>query len=198
MLNAEGQKIGGMIWEKTISGDRYVHKDISYFDDGSVYEEASFHYQLDPLTFDSVQVEIQTPSARMNVNFRIDDKRIIGPLIVTRDTNRRVLPIDSLFEFDIVRPEIYSLIHSMIFENVTELSLRVFSPEGLAVAEARVINLGKETIDEGYGKFDCTKVELKGGGVIPDNIIWISENPRRIVKVYVQEPALSIILVQVN
>ncbi|MEQ8425557.1 MAG: hypothetical protein RIA63_12660 [Cyclobacteriaceae bacterium] len=197
MLNAAGEKVGGMIWEKNISDNRYVHNDISYFDDGSVYEEASFHFSLDPLAMDSVQIDMQTSAANATVNFKIDHKKVTGPLVITRGTNERVIPVDSLFEFDVVRPEIYSLIHSLDFTNVTEIPMKVFSPEGLAVAEAKITNMGKETLDAGYGKYECIKLNLDGGGVIPDNVIWINESPKRIVKVYVPGPELDIVLVKV-
>lgn len=195
MLNSKGEKVGGMIWNKTIANNKYIHKDISYFDDGSVYEEASFFYSLTPLSVDSIQIAMQIPTANLDINYGITGKKINGTFIVSRDSTERLINLDSLYTYDIHRPEIYSLIHSLNFDSITQFPLRVFSPEGLSIADAELTYLGNESVDEGYGEYECIKVELKGGGIIPDNIIWISKDPRRIVKVYVPEPALNIVLV---
>ncbi|MEP2670670.1 MAG: hypothetical protein ABJH04_16825 [Cyclobacteriaceae bacterium] len=195
MFNPKGEKVGGMVWNKTIANDKYVHKDISYFDDGSVYEEASFFYSLNPLSSDSIQISMQVPTAALDINYSIDGKNVKGTYVISRDSTERLINLDSLYNYDILRPEIYSLIHSLNFDSVTQFPIKVFSPEGMSVADAEITYLGREIVDEGYGKFDCLKVELKGGGIIPDNILWINEEPRRIVRVYVPEPELNIVLV---
>lgn len=194
MLDMEGRKVGGMIWEKEISGNSYVHNDVSYFDDGSIYEEASFYYNLVPLAIDSVQIVMKMSTAQLVVNYKIEGKRVLGTFKVVRDTSEQLIKIDSVYTYDILRPEIYSLLHSISFDSVNTFPLRVFSPEGLAIADAEISILGKETVDEGYGTFECTKIALDGGGVIPDNTIWVSEDPRRIVKVIVPGAKLNIVL----
>ncbi|MEQ9413989.1 MAG: hypothetical protein RIF39_09165 [Cyclobacteriaceae bacterium] len=198
MINSKGEKIGGMIWDKTIANDKYIHRDISYFDDGSVYEEASFFYNLNPLSIDSIQIAMQMPTAALDINYGIDGKKVKGTYVISRDSTERLIHLDSLYTYDILRPEIYSFIHSLNFDSVTQFPIKVFSPEGMSVTNAEITHLGREMVDEGYGKFNCIKVELNGGGIIPDNIIWISENPRRIVRVYVPGPELNIVLVRSN
>ena len=196
MFNTSGEKVGGMLWEKSISETTYIHKDVSYFDDGSVYEEAIFSFSLNPLKIRAVQMDMKTQAANAAVDFQIEDKNIKGPFTITRDTSERIMQIDSVFDFDVVRSEIYSMIHSLEFEEQKEIPFNVLSELGLAIAKAKVTMMGREKIDTGYGEFQTIKLDLNGGGVIPDNTIWINESPRRIVKVHVPGPDLDVILVK--
>lgn len=198
MLNQSGEKVGGMIWEKHREANRYVHNDVSYFDDGSIYEEASFLFTLDPLTIDSIVTDMKTPSASMSINFAMNNKKVTGPALVKRDTSERSIAIDSLLQYDVAREEIYSLIHCIQLENLTEMKLRVLNSLGLTIANATITLRGKESLTTPYGTYKTFKLDLNGGGVIPDNIIWIQESPRKIVKVKVGQPELEVLLAKTS
>jgi len=198
MVNPSGDKVGGMIWEKHRNGNRYVHNDVSYFDDGSVYEEASFLFSLDPLTIDSIITDMKTPAATMSIRFGMQGKRISGPVQMKRDTNARMIAVDSVLQFDMAREEIYSLIHCLQLESFKEMKLKVLNPLGLAIADASIKFVGKESLTTNYGSYETFKLDLNGGGIIPDNIIWIQDKPRKIIKVKVREPELEIVLAKTS
>lgn len=196
IINGTGDKVGSMVWEKSIIDNTYLMKDYSKFDDGSVNENADFYFNLDSMKMSKVAIDMATSDGGFNLNLAFNNQNVIGKVQVNRNETERIIDIDTTFNFDLVRSEIYMMLHTLDVTKKIKVPFNTLVPSGVTVAKTSIELLGPEEITVPAGTFEATKIELKGGGKMPDNTIWVSNNsPRRIVKVTVDEQDLDIVLV---
>jgi hypothetical protein len=194
IINGTGDKVGSMVWEKSIQDNTYLMKDYSKFDDGSVDETASLYINLDSMKTLKVETDMAFPNGGSNLNFAFNNQTITGKYIINRDSSERTIDIDTTFNYNIVRGEIYMLLHALDIK--TKTNFNTFVSTSMTVANSSIEVLGSEEITVPEGIFEATKIELKGGGKLPDNTIWVSNNsPKIIVKATVEGQDLDIVLV---
>ncbi|MEO9483640.1 MAG: DUF3108 domain-containing protein [Ekhidna sp.] len=195
MLDKTGTKVGSMIFGTYFENGKLVSRDTSSFDDGSVYEEAEFVFDTGRFELEDVSIAMQINTTKLNVDFNATDKQVRGLYRITRDTINDY-PVDSLYQYDVVRSELYMLMQTLDYTAGDTIDMKVLIPTSMTVSDASLHYLQDETVTTPAGTFDCTVVHLMTDGKMPQNRIWIAkEKPAKIVKFNVPASALSIELV---
>lgn len=196
MINPQGDKVGAM--EVTISktAEKITFFDISQFDDGSIYEEATYHMDLESLNTETVDVDMTTTAAQMIAKLTTIDKQISGTYKIIQGGNEREIPVDSLFDYDLVRAEIFTYIGALVPTDTMSRELKVFSSLSGNVVTAKLSYLGEESITTELGTFDARHYYLDGKGGIPTNEIWVDKETNRQVRIAVIGAGLDIRLVK--
>ncbi|MEP5611640.1 MAG: hypothetical protein ABJP45_05290 [Cyclobacteriaceae bacterium] len=196
MFDSTGTKVGSMIFGTYFEDDMLVSRDTSQFDDGSVYETASFALDTGTFTLRKINIEMAFTTAKLNVDLDKSGGKVVGDFKVTRDTVANVNPIDSAYVYDVFREELYMLMHTIDFSESDSIKFSALVPTSMSLSEASITYAGEETIEVPNGKYLCDVIWLKADGKMPDNKIWIRKDaPRKIVKFHVPGPELSIELV---
>lgn len=197
MISADGEKVGSMIFGFWMEDGKLMARDTSQFDDGSVYETAEFTLDLGKLWLLSDKTSIKTPNMQADIDLSFNNKRVKGQVDVKRaNGNDNTIPIDQNYSYDIVRSEIYMLLHTLSLSKGDTIKMNVLVPNSLTISEAQLYLEGQETIKTAMGVYDCDVYWLKTDGKMPENKIWISkESPRTIIKFNVPAASLDIELV---
>ena len=194
MYNNEGDKVGSMVFAFDLHEKRIIVRDTSQFDDGSIYETAEFVLDRENLRTISNNVDMKTGSMEMQIRLKAEENRVEGFAKVTRGENIIKTDIDSTFQYDVFRSDLYVLLHTIEFSKGDSIPFRAIAPmSGMRVSDASIVYEGEETIQIAGKSYACVVVMLKSDGVIPANKIWISkETPRRIMKFEVTGAGLNI------
>lgn len=196
MYQGDEKKIGSMVWVLSNTDDVYQMEDFSKFDDGSVDEHAVFKMDKSTMNTSEVELYMLAQGAEIDLTYEADSVRVTGEYKFTRDQNERIIPVDSLYNMDVFRNEIYMMLHAVELKEGTKIPLSVFANTSMAIAKSSIEVFGTETITTGLGTFETTRLFLDGGGVMPDNMIWIkNEFPRRIIRIDVTAQGLGLELV---
>lgn len=197
MFDSTNTKVGSMIFGTFFEDGMLISRDTSQFDDGSVYETASFTLDTGTFTLSAVNIEMVLGSAKLNVDLDKRDGKVLGNYTITRDTTISTNPIDSAYDHDIFREELYMLMHSITFSAGDSIPFSAIVPTSMSVSNASIIYHGEETVEVPAGTYLCDVLWLKTDGKMPDNKIWIRKDaPRKIVKFYVPGPELEIALIE--
>ena len=113
MFDSTGQKIGAMIFGWSLQDDLLVVRDTSLFDDGSVYETAEFGIGIEDYRMNYVSMEMEIGGSKLDLDYSMNSKGVVGTRTVSRDTMKQSINIDSLYEYDVIREEIYALLHTI-------------------------------------------------------------------------------------
>ncbi|MEQ9403518.1 MAG: hypothetical protein RIM99_08035 [Cyclobacteriaceae bacterium] len=196
MFDSTGSKVGSMIFGFYRKDGRLVARDTSRFDDGSVYEDAEF--KLDSsFQMQHVSIGMQVNTTGLKVDLSMTNKLVKGIYEITRDTAVQQFPIDSLHNYDVVREELYMLLHATDFTKGDTLNFTSLVTTSMTVSTSSLYYIGQEEVTVPAGTFNCTVVHLMTDGKMPQNRIWITnDEPKRIVKFHVPGPKLSIELME--
>lgn len=178
MFDTEGKKVGSMESKLINKEDQIIFKDISQFDDGSVYEEASFTYSKKPLTTTEIKIKFKTANASLDIDVAMEDKYAKGTYVLNDKTH----PIDSIYDYDVIRPELYTFLSALAFEVGMKKTVKVLAPMSFRVVEAEISVLSEEKITTASGEFETFKIFLDGKGVIPTNYIYVDKASHQVVK----------------
>lgn len=183
MLNQYDEKVGSMDYMTFNSEDKIRISDISQFDDGSVYEEA--YFEVDPKTYETKRVFIyfKMKGNFQCLNYSIENGKILGNIEYKINGNKGEIKLDTNINYDVLRSEIFSFIQLVDFRDSTELT--VLDPMSLKTVNAG-FNYEKRHLAGGIEE----RIHLIGKGIIPDNVIYISNY--QIDKIDVLKPPLSI------
>lgn len=193
MFDTTQTKVGSMIFGTYLEEGKIVSRDTSSFDDGSVYEEATFVFNTDSYSLEDVSVSMQINKTRLDVNVGAQEYKVNGTYRVTRDTVINDYPVDSLYTYDVFRSELYMLMQTLDFKAGDTIRFKALVSTSMTVSDASLYYVGEEEITTAAGTFDCTVIHLMTDGKMPQNRIWITkEEPRKIVKFYVPGSELSI------
>lgn len=196
MIDSTGSKIGSMIFGTSFYNGKLIVRDTSQFDDGSVYETADFVIDTANLFTEKFSTNMTVGSAQLLFNLKSDSGKLIGDYKVIRNGNETITTKDTVLSYDIARIELYTLLHALDISNIDSISFNTFVSTSFSVSKTTLKVVGEEEISVPYGEFNCTKLELRADGRMPDNDIWITNTePRRIVKFLVPQMQLSIELV---
>ncbi|MBO3699581.1 hypothetical protein [Roseivirga sp. E12] len=196
MFNAEGDKVGSMIFGTFFEDGQLVSRDTSQFDDGSVYEQAEFRFDTTNFKINSTHIDMTLANRRIITNLNMEGQSVKGEAkVITSDTTRTI-PIDQNFDYDIVRSELYMLLQTLSIGEGDTLRFSALVPSSLGLAEATLTYDSRDSILTEMGVFDCDIIVLNTDGNMPSNKIWISrESPRQIVNFEVPSASLVIQLV---
>lgn len=195
MFNAEGTKVGSMESELIVGKDQITFHDISQFDDGSVYEEATFTFSKAPVTTTKVQIDMTTTNAKLNIDVDFEQHHAKGTYLVNDKTHQ----IDSTYAYEIVRAELYAFLGSLDYKAEQKFTVKVLAPLSFQTVDAEISVLGDETVTIPLGTFDTIKLFLDGKGVIPSNYVFIDKKSHQVVKYEVTGTMkLDIVLVETH
>ncbi|MEP1095141.1 MAG: hypothetical protein ABJG78_08525 [Cyclobacteriaceae bacterium] len=196
MFDSTHTKVGSMIFGTYFEDGMLVSRDTSQFDDGSVYETASFALDTGTFTLRKLNIEMIFTAAKLNVDLEKSTGKVVGDYKITRDTAVNINPIDSAYVYDVFREELYMLMHTLNFSGSDSINFSTLVPTSMSLAKAGITYHGEETIEVSTGEYQCDVIWLKADGTMPDNKIWIRKDaPRKIIKFYVPGPELEIELV---
>lgn len=196
MFDGTGNKVGSMIYGTSFEDGHLVVRDTSQFDDGSVYETIEYQFDTSEFVMKKAAIDMKTTQATLDIDLVQEDGRTRGNYGLTRDTTIRNFPIDSAYEYDVFRGEIYLLLNSLRLQKDDTLYPNALVPTSMNISKGQISLVGEESISTALGTFDCDVVWLKADGVMPDNKIWIrKETPRTMVKFYIPGMELHIELV---
>ncbi len=196
MFDGTRNKLGSMIYGISFENGRLVVRDTSQFDDGSVYETVEYHFDTSEFIMKQAWIDMKTIQATLDIDLIQEGGRTKGNYRLTQDTTIRNFPIDSAYEYDVFRGEIYMLLHGLQLKKDDTLYLNALVPTSMNISGGWISLVGEEWVSTALGTFDCDVVWLKADGVMPDNKIWIrKETPRTVVKFYVPGMELHIELV---
>ena len=197
MMDTSGTKVGAMIFGSYFENGKFVSRDTSSFDDGSVYEEAEFILNKTNFELEDVSVAMRINTTKLDVDLACNGTQVNGLYRVTRDTTVTDYPIDSLYNYDIVRSELYMLMHTIDYKAGDTIKFKSLVPTSMTVSDASLYYVSDERVTTEAGTFDCSVIHLMTDGKMPQNRIWITkEKPSKIVKFYVPGSELSIELVK--
>lgn len=195
MFDSTDTKVGSMIFGFSFEDGFLVARDTSQFDDGSVYETAEFTLDTSSFKMKKLAIDMKTAQASIDIDLNQTDK-ITGTYILSRDTLSNEYPIDSAYQHDVIRGELYMLFYTLQLKENDSISFKVLAPTSMAISEASLSHEGTEKIETAAGSFQCDVLWLKSDGIMPSNKIWISKSePRKVVKFYVPGPEFAIELV---
>lgn len=193
MFDTAKTKVGSMIFGTYLEEGKIVSRDTSSFDDGSVYEEATFIFNTDSYRLEDVSVAMQINTTRLDVNVEAQESKVNGTYSVTRDTVINDYPVDSLYTYDVFRSELYMLMQALDFKAGDTIRFKALVSTSMTVSDASLYYVGEEKITTAAGTFDCTVIHLMTDGKMPQNRIWISkEESKKMIKFYVPGSELSI------
>lgn len=197
MFDSTGTKVGSMVFGTYFENGKMISRDTSSFDNGSVYEDAEFVFDTSSYQLESVSVNMQINTTRLDVDIEAQDKQVNGMYRITRDTTVSDYPVDSLYTYDVFRSELYMLMQTLEYTAGDTLKLKALIPTSMTISDASIYYVGDEQVTTAAGSFDCTVIHLMTDGKMPQNRIWISkEKPVKIVKFYVPGAELSIELMR--
>lgn len=194
MYNEEGKKVGSMLQKILRKNDTIYFSDISQFDDGSVYEEAIFKINCKTLKIQDVRIYFKVGENYQHIKYVVDQNQIIG-------TNEYKIrgefisnKIDTIIDFDFIRPGIFALINAAKINDTITRNVKILNASNLRVASAKIRYTGKEEITIKNKKLITNKVFLNGGNVIPDNILYVGGN--QLQRIEILRPILQIELIE--
>lgn len=197
MIDSTGTKVGAMIFGFAFEDGFLMARDTSQFDDGSIYETASFTFDTTDFKMKEVSIELQTRRAALDIDLRSEDGKVKGTYVLKRDTTTTTHPIDSAYQFTNFRGEIYILTHALMMKPADTVEFRALEPTRMTLSNGQLLYSGTETIETLGGMELCDVLWLKADGNMPDNKIWVRQrSPRTIIKFYVPGPELNIVLVR--
>ena len=196
MYNAQGKKVGSMDVETDINGETVTYKDISQFDDGSVYEEAIFVIDRATLGTKKVDIRMTTNRGEYEIDLSLKENLVLGSYKITQNGAENIIVVDSLMNFDAVRIEPYLFIKAFDWSSGETIELNIFAPLQGAVARTSLEYKGLETITTGLGTFEAFHYLLNGNGVIPSNNFWVDKETRKVVRIDVVGQELNIDLTE--
>ncbi len=193
MFDSNQAKVGSMVYATAFNGTHLMALDTSQFDDGTVYETASFVFDTSSFTMKNVKIDMSTPNASLNVDFNNENNQVKGEFTLNRNEATQVFPLDSTYQMDIIRSEIYLLLQTLPITAGDTIALKALVPTRMGISSAEIYLEGEERISTALGEVECDVVWLKTDGIMPNNKIWISkDSPRKLIKFYVPGPELSI------
>ncbi|GAB4236484.1 MAG: hypothetical protein Tsb0034_11150 [Ekhidna sp.] len=196
MFDSTDMKVGSMVFGFSFENGRLVARDTSQFDNGSVYETAIFSLDTSDFILKEISIDMKMGPTSLDIDLTKSNGNVSGSYVVTRDTLVNEYPIDSAYQHDVVRSEMYMLFHTLKLKAGDSLTFTALAPTSMALSNASLTYEGTETVEVGAGSFECDVIWLKTDGKMPSNKIWISkESPRKVVKFYVPGPELNIELV---
>lgn len=196
MIDTTNTKVGSMIFGTFFENGMLVSRDTSLFDDGSIYEEAEFVFDTSDFKLDEVSISMRINTTKLNVDIEADENQVNGLYRVTRDTVVSDYPIDSLYSYDVVRGELYMLMHTLDYNAGDTISMKVLVPTSRTISDASIYYVQDDVVTTKAGTFDCKVIHLMTDGKMPQNRIWITkEKPAKIVKFFVPGSALSLELI---
>ena len=197
MFNEEHQKVGSMIFGFWREDGKIIARDTSQFDDGSVYETAEFVYDISGSQLTSDHTSMKTPNIDVDIDLSFNNKLAQGNIEVKRAAGENsLIPVNEKYDYDVVRGEIYMLLHGLELPKKYTVSFKALVTTGMVISSAQIYYEGEESVTTPLGKFQCDVFWLKADGKMPDNKIWISKaSPRTIVKFSVPSASLTIELV---
>ncbi len=194
-------KVGSMVFGTFFNDGLFIARDTSQFDDGSFIETAAFRIDTTTMKTKSVFMSMSYGNTSIEIDIEKDNERITGAYSIKRDTLTNEQKMDSIYDYDIVRSEIYMLLNAIELKQGDTLKLRSFVPSGLSVSDITIFLKGKETIKVPYsGKAkECQIISIRTDGKMPNNDIWITKDrPRQMFKFFVPEQKLSIELMDIK
>ncbi|WP_436515432.1 DUF3108 domain-containing protein [Ekhidna sp. To15] len=196
MFDSTQTKVGSMIFGTYFENGKLVSRDTSSFDDGSVYEDAEFTVDTNRFKMEAVSVNMQINTTKLDVDLDANNNTVTGLYRVIRDTTINDYPVDSTYNYDVFRSELYMLMQTLDYKAGDTIRFKALISTSMTVADASIYYVKDEQVTTAAGTFDCTVIHLMTDGKMPQNRIWISkEKPAKIVKFYVPGPELSIELV---
>lgn len=193
MFDTEGKKVGSMESQLIHEKDQIIFKDISQFDDGSVYEEATFTYSKKPITTREIKIKMKTTNANLDINVSLEGKHAKGTYVINDKTHQ----IDSTYDYDVVRAELYTFLQALSFEAGMKKTVKVLAPMSFRIVEAEISVLSEEKITTALGEFETFKILLDGKNVIPTNYIFVDKASHQVVKYEVTgQMKLDIVLME--
>ncbi len=197
MFDSTGQKVGSMVFAWTKNGPHLIARDTSQFDNGSVYETASMFINSGSMIMDSIDLDLRLPHVQVGINLFSRAGNISGNFQVSRDTMVSNTPVDTTYQFDVFREELYALMPLLDFSPGDSIAFKMLLTTSRSVIDAALVYERSEEIQVAAGTFQTDVLYLNTGGVI-DNRIWFSQDaPYQIVKFYVPGSDLSIDLLEV-
>lgn len=196
MFDSTQKKVGSMVFGWQQEENYLVSRDTSQLDDGRIYE--TLEMKIDPRTMllSNMYMHILTPNAQANIQLQRKNERILGNFEIKQDASPIVRNIDTLLSFDIIREELYALMHSIDYVPGDSLAFKMLVSNTLTILDASLQYEGEETIEVPAGRFPTDVLYLHTGGLM-DNRIWMTKSePKRIVKFFVPNPRLEIELVK--
>ncbi len=197
MMDSSDTKVGSMVFGLRQEGNRWLARDTSQFDDGSVYETVQIEVDLEQGALSNLDMDIQIQGADVFIDLAPQTGAISGAYKVLRDTTVLVdREIDSAYVYDIFREEVYMLLHTIDINPGDSLPFKMFFPNSFTTIDAAIVYEQEERIEVPAGTFDTTVIYLNTGGLL-DNRIWIAKGPeKKLVKFFVPSPYLNIELVE--
>lgn len=193
MFDAEGKKVGSMATQLIDEEDQITLIDTSQFDDGSVYEEATFTFSKKPIATTSIKIKMKTPNAKIDIDVAVSGKHAKGTYLLNEQTHQ----IDSTYDYDVVRAELYAFLGMLTYKTGMKKTVKVLAPMSFQVVAAEISVLEEEMITTPLGKFDTFKLLLDGKGVIPTNYIYVDKASHQVVKYEVTgQMQLDIVLME--
>ena len=197
MFDTTQTKVGAMIFGTYMEDGKLISRDTSSFDNGSVYEDAEFIFNTNSYELETVGVNMQINTTKLDVDITAQDNQVNGMYRVTRDTIVSDYPVDSLYNYDVFRSELYMLMQTLNLKEGDTIKFKALISTSMTVADASLYYVGEEQVTTPAGTFDCRVIHLMTDGKMPQNRIWITkEKPAKIVKFYVPGAELSIELME--
>ena len=161
MYDSTRTKVGSMVISTSFKNGYLIARDTSQFDDGSVYETAEFTIDTSNFILKKMMMDIEVPQANVNVAIEYESGRVTGAFTIKQDTSQRVIPIDSSYQHDIVREELYILLQTFPFEVGDTLNVTAYVPTGMNISKATLNLFGRRKPPTRYRKFRmrCCDVE---------------------------------------
>ncbi len=198
MYDSTNTKVGSMIYGGVFEAGKYIARDTSQFDNGSVYETAEFVLDTTEFVINELKIDMITNQLTLDIDLTLREDLLSGTYSITRDSTRTFV-IDTTFNFTLFRSELYMLLQTLRLNMGDTLEFKALVPTSMSISNSMIFYERRETIVTPVGRFDCDVIWLKSDGLMPENIIWISrETPRKLIKFYVPGPELSIELVSIN
>ncbi|WP_299112542.1 hypothetical protein [uncultured Winogradskyella sp.] len=194
MYNPEGKKVGTMLTKTFIEKEKIYYSDISQFDNGSIYEEAFFVIDKESLRTESVNIYFKIGENYQRIEYNITNKSLQGSNTLSIGGKLTTKKIDTIIDFDVVRPEIFALINGVVNLKKDTLKLKVLEPTSLRVANASLKFEDNQEVKIQDELHKVKRISLNGGRVVPDNIIYVGDF--KLKKVDVVKPSLEICLVK--
>lgn len=193
IFDPSGAKVGTMQQHFSYQDGFYKMEDISRFDDESVVEYAVFLVDSVTLSTRDIDIDMKTKNGDAMIKFSLADQLVKGQYQLSNEGRQQTIEVDSTYEMDISRNELYMLVNAVEWEEGLSLPLNIFAPLSMKKSKASLRAIGEEELNWQGKSTSCMKVELRSDGNIPDNDFWITRtSPRQILKVDVVGLGLEI------
>ena len=194
MLDSLNNNIGSMVFSQQVEGDKLMVRDISTLQDESMLEKFHAIMNMGSMKVSSVSTNIHTPSMEVITNLSAKNNIIKGDYSVTQNGNNVEIEIDSLYDYDIFRFEIYSILPALKKKTGDSMQFKVLYPISMSTFDCTLEKVKDSEIISINGKSHDTEVYfLKTPNQILDNQIWVDKkSPKRILRFYVPKSAITI------